>query len=69
MLFATLAAERVVIGGGVAKTQGLVERIAERTAQLGAGYLPGGDRHRVIRPHYGDDAGITGAMMLAANAA
>ena len=69
MLFATLAAERVVIGGGVAKTQGLVERIAERTAQLGAGYLPGGTRHRVIRPHYGDDAGITGAMMLAANAA
>ena len=67
-LFAMLAAERVVIGGGVAKTAGLVERIAARTAELGAGYLPGGPRHRVTRPALGDDAGITGAMMLAAAA-
>lgn len=67
-LFAMLAAERVVIGGGVAKTAGLVERIAARTAELGAGYLPGGSRHRVTRPGLGEDAGITGAMMLAAAA-
>lgn len=67
-LFAVLAAERVVIGGGVAKTAGLVERIAERTAELGAGYLPGAARHRVTRPRLGEDAGITGALMLAAAA-
>lgn len=64
-LFASLAVERVVIGGGVAKTAGLVERIAARTAELGAGYLPGAARHRVQSPHHGDDAGITGALMLA----
>lgn len=64
-LFASVAVERVVIGGGVAKAPGLVERIAARTAELGAGYLPGGARHRVLRPQLGDDAGITGAMMLA----
>jgi fructokinase len=64
-LFASLAVERVVIGGGVAKTAGLVERIAARTAELGAGYLPGAARHRVHSPHHGDDAGITGALMLA----
>ncbi len=67
-LFATVAAERVVIGGGVAKTPGLIERIAARTTELGAGYLPGSARHTVGRPHYRDDAGIAGAMMLAANA-
>jgi fructokinase len=65
MLFASLAVERVVIGGGVAKTAGLIERVAARTAQLGAGYLPGGTRHRVLPPQLGDDAGITGALMLA----
>ncbi|WP_324074387.1 MAG: ROK family protein [Erythrobacter sp.] len=64
-LFATIAVERVVIGGGVAKTAGLAERIAARTAQLGAGYLPGGTRHRVQSPALGENAGITGAMMLA----
>ena len=64
-LFATIAVERVVIGGGVAKTAGLAERIAARTALLGAGYLPGGTRHRVQSPALGENAGITGAMMLA----
>ncbi|MCL9983223.1 MAG: ROK family protein [Erythrobacter sp.] len=65
MLFASVAAERVVIGGGVAKTEGLVERIAARTAELSAGYLPGGPRHKVLAPQLGENAGITGAMMLA----
>jgi fructokinase len=66
-LFASLAVERVVIGGGVAKTAGLVERVSARAAQLSAGYLPGGARHRVLAPQRGEDAGITGAMMLAAS--
>ena len=65
-LFATTAAERVVIGGGVAKTAGLIERVAARAQALSAGYLPGGARHRVLRPQLGEDAGITGALMLAA---
>jgi fructokinase len=66
MLFAVLAAERVVIGGGVAKTPSLVERIAARTAELGAGYLPGSARHRITMPRLGENSGITGALMLAA---
>ncbi|MEE4317883.1 MAG: ROK family protein [Erythrobacter sp.] len=64
-LFATLAVERVIIGGGVAKTPGLLARIAARTEALAAGYLPGGARHRVDAPAHGDSAGITGAAMLA----
>ena len=65
MLFASVAVAEVVIGGGVANTPGLVERVAERARALDAGYLPGGERHRIIRPRLGDNAGITGAMMLA----
>lgn len=64
-LFALSAAERVVIGGGVAGAPGLVEAVARRTRELGAGYLPGGERHLVTRPRHGDAAGIVGALMLA----
>lgn len=67
-LFATNAIERVMIGGGVAKTPGLTERIAERARELGAGYLPGSARQTILPPHHGDDAGITGALMLAMQA-
>ncbi|TAD84553.1 MAG: ROK family protein, partial [Sphingomonadales bacterium] len=68
-LFASVAVEEVVIGGGVAQTPGLIERVATRTRALDAGYLPGGARHRVIAPRLGGDAGIVGAMMLAKAAA
>jgi len=64
-LFASVAVKDVVIGGGVAQTPGLVERIAERARELDNGYLPGGARHAIIRPRLGGDAGITGALMLA----
>lgn len=67
-LFASVAVEEVVVGGGVANTPGLVERVAQRARALDAGYLPGSARHRVIRPRLGSDAGITGAMMLAQRA-
>lgn len=64
-LFASVAVAEVVIGGGVAQTPGLVERIAARARALDNGYLPGGARHAIIRPRLGGDAGITGALMLA----
>ena len=67
MLFAVTAVERVVLGGGVAKAPGLVGRVAERASELGAAYLPGTPRHRVLEPRWGEKAGITGAMMLAAD--
>jgi fructokinase len=68
-LFAATAVREVVIGGGVAQTPGLVERIAARARELDAGYLPGGQRHAVIAPRLGGDSGIVGAMMLAEAAA
>ncbi|MEQ5786955.1 ROK family protein [Erythrobacter sp. NFXS35] len=68
VLFAAVAVERIVIGGGVAKTAELMECIMARTAELGAGYLPGTARHRIHGPQCGEDAGISGAMMLAQTA-
>lgn len=67
-LFASVAVEEVVIGGGVAQTPGLVERVVARARALDNGYLPGGARHTIIAPRLGTDSGITGAMMLAAAA-
>lgn len=67
-LFAMSAVEQVVIGGGVANTPGLVERVAQRARALDADYLPGGQYHRIVHPHHGGDAGIVGAMMLAQRA-
>ena len=67
-LFAMTAAEVAVLGGGVMKTPGLIERIRECSAELGAGYLPGTARHRIVAPGLGEDSGITGALMLAENA-
>lgn len=64
-LFAITAVETIVLGGGVAKTPGLLDRIASRTTQLGAGYLPGGRRHRIEAPRLGENAGVVGALMLA----
>ena len=57
-LFASVAVGEVVVGGGVANTPGLVERIAERARELDAGYLPGGHHHRIIRPRLGGDVAL-----------
>ena len=69
VLFASVAVEEVVIGGGVAQTPGLVDKVAARARELDAGYLPGGARHRIIAPRLGTNSGMTGAMLLAAQAA
>lgn len=66
-LFAIAAVEVIVLGGGVAKTPELIEGVARRAAQIGAGYLPGTARQRIEAPLHGENAGITGALMLAAS--
>ncbi|RIV88904.1 ROK family protein [Aurantiacibacter zhengii] len=68
-LFACCAIERVVLGGGVMKSSGLLERIMSATGEVGANYLPGRDQQTVVSPFLGDDAGITGALLLADDAA
>lgn len=64
-LIAMTAAEIIVFGGGVMKTSGLIERVDHRASQLGAGYFPGGSRHKIVSPRLGQNAGLAGALMLA----
>jgi fructokinase len=64
-LFASTSVETVVLGGGVLETPNLRERIAARTRELDAGYLPGGTRHTIVAPRLGSRSGIIGAMILA----
>jgi len=56
---------RIVIGGGVSHTPGLVERIGQGAADLGAGYFRGDPRAIVCLPGLGDRAGLLGALALA----
>lgn len=68
-LFALTSVERIILGGGVMQTPGLLERVQERTKAIGGNYLPGRDRQDIVRPGLGDNAGITGALILAERAA
>jgi fructokinase len=64
-LFAIAAVETIVLGGGVMKTAGLLQRVKDRAASLDGGYLPGKARHCIVAPALGDNSGITGALSLA----
>lgn len=65
--------ERIVFGGGVMNTPGLIEALRVRTASLIGGYLQAeqfeGDLSTyIVPPALGDLAGITGAFELAREA-
>lgn len=62
---AMTGAEVLVMGGGVMKAPGLLERVQQRSGEIGNGYLPGCARQRICAPGLEDDAGITGALCLA----
>ena len=68
----TVAPERVVIGGGVAKLPGLLPRTSEKLLDFLGGY-PGLPQHGadgfIVPPGLGDNAGIAGALALAAASA
>ena len=64
-LFACCAIERVVLGGGVMKTPSLLERVISAVGEVGANYLPGRTRQTAVSPQLGENAGITGALLLA----
>ncbi|HEX4849030.1 MAG TPA: ROK family protein [Novosphingobium sp.] len=66
-VFATTASEIVVLGGGVMQTPGLIERVRQRCAELGAGYLPASARHQIVLPGLDQNSGICGALLLGAN--
>ncbi len=56
---------RVILGGGVMATPGLLDKVRDQTAALGGGYFRG-DAHQIIAaPALGDQAGLLGGLALA----
>lgn len=68
MLTLTLAhaPDVIVLGGGVAKAPGLIDKVRTRTDALIAGYV---DMPEIAPPALGDRAGVVGALALAEDAA
>ena len=67
-VFAMMATEVIVLGGGVMNTPHLHDRVARQVRALDAGYLPNQELRRITSPALGSAAGITGAMLLAQSA-
>ncbi|MCA8901558.1 MAG: ROK family protein [Hyphomonas sp.] len=65
--------ERIVFGGGVMKTPGLIDRVRAETRRLLGGYVSQGPASGdlggyIVPPGLGEDSGITGALILASRA-
>jgi fructokinase len=59
---------RIIFGGGVMGTPGLIDRVRSEAARLGAGYFRGDAAEIVCLPGLGDKAGLLGALALAQRA-
>ncbi len=59
---------KIIFGGGVMATPGLIERIRAEAARLGSGYFRGKANDIIVGPDLGDNAGFLGALALAGNA-
>jgi fructokinase len=66
-LVLTLSPQRIILGGGVGKTPGLVTAAQAAMVHHLAGYAPTAIAAEdfICSPHFGQDAGITGALLLA----
>lgn len=66
---AFLSPRRIVLGGGVMGTAGLIERVRVQAAILSGGYFGSADfRELIVPPALGDRAGLLGALALAQRA-
>ncbi|TKD50001.1 ROK family protein [Sphingomonas baiyangensis] len=70
-LQALFSCERLVMGGGVLATPGLLTRIREQADALNASYFgtPGEGAPWIVAPGLGDAAGLRGALLMAEDAA
>ena len=62
--------DRIVLGGGVMNTAGLIDAVRDETRALLNGYIgakrvEGDLGDYIVRPVLGDNAGVTGALLLA----
>ena len=65
---AIFAPGRIIFGGGVMGTAGLIDRVRQQTTSLGAGYFLGNPDDIITLPGLGDKAGLLGALALAQSA-
>ena len=63
-LVVTLSPDRIVIGGGVAKTPGFHDEVAQRLQHWSGGYVAIPEQF-VVAPALGDHAGVCGGIALA----
>ncbi|MCU0729329.1 MAG: ROK family protein [Sphingopyxis sp.] len=64
-LQAIMEPQRIILGGGVMGTPGLLDRVRVAAAALGKGYFVGDPATAIVAPGLGDQAGILGALALA----
>jgi len=64
-LTAIAAPHRIVMGGGVLGTPGLLDRVREQARLLGGGYFADRGENVIVAPDLGNDAGLLGAFALA----
>jgi fructokinase len=64
-LSALAAPRRIVLGGGVLGSAGLIDRIRAWHERLAGDYLVGDPRTLIVPPALGDDAGLLGALAVA----
>ena len=65
---ATLQPDRIVLGGGVTATPGLLGRVRQNAAKAGGGYFAGDPHEIVVAPGLGADSGLLGALAVAQQA-
>jgi fructokinase len=56
---------RVILGGGVMATPGLIEKVKSQATELGKGYFRGKASDVILAPGLGDRAGLLGGLALA----
>lgn len=59
---------RIVLGGGVTATPGLIDKVREEAVRTGAGYFAGDPREVVVTPGLGGNSGLLGALAVALEA-
>ena len=61
---AILEPARIILGGGVMGTPGLLDRVRAEAAEAAAGYFSGDPAAVIVAPALGDDTGLLGALAL-----
>jgi fructokinase len=56
---------RIILGGGVTATPGLLGKVRLKAAELGKGYFRGVAEEIIVPPALGDNAGLLGGLALA----